>query len=189
MDFLKSVEQRPQHGVEFVGREGVFRLDALFQRLAAQQLHDDIGRAVFFEEIENLHDGRRLVQGGKRAALVDEAFAAPVEILGNLGRARQHRGAVLADGERDRQVFLDRHLAIELRIARAIGDAEAALAQHGQDLVAADGAARGERHVVDPRGGIRGAGGGVDHVTKMLAIGNAGRALNVALEENSGSSP
>ena len=146
----QALEQRPQDGVELGRRQRPFGLDALVQRLAAQQLHDDVGGAVLLEEVEDLHDGRRLVQGGERAALLDEAFAAPAEILGDLGRARQHRGAVLAHGQRHRQIFLERHLAIELGVAGAIGDAEAALAEHAQDLVAADAAARRKRHVVDP---------------------------------------
>jgi len=63
----------------------------------------------------------------------------------------KHRGATLANRQRRRQVFLDRHLTAELDIARAVGDAEAALAQHRYDLVAADQLARLERYVVDIR--------------------------------------
>ena len=104
----------------------------MLQGLAAQQFHDHVGGAVGLEEIEHLHDRRRLVQAGQRSALVDEAAAAPVEIVGRLGRARQHRAVVLAHGQRGRQVFLDGDLAIELGVARTIGNAEAAVAQHAR---------------------------------------------------------
>ena len=116
-----------------------------------QQLHDDVGGAVGLEEIEDPHDRRHAMQARERAAFGDEALAAPAEILGHLGGARHHRGAVLAHRQRRRQVFLDRDLAAELDVARAVGDAEAALAQHRHDLVAADQLARLQRLVVDVR--------------------------------------
>ena len=137
MDLLQPVEQRPQDAVELGWCDGT-AFQALLQRVARHQFHDDVGGAVGLEEVEHAHDRRRALQGGERAALVDEALAAPAEILRHLGRARQHRDAVLADRQRRGQVFLDRDLAMELVVAGAIGDAEAALAQDRHDLVAAD---------------------------------------------------
>ena len=143
------------------------RLDPAFQGAAAQQFHDDVGGAVGFEEVEHLHDRRRLVQVGQCAAFLDEAAAAPAEIVGHLGRARQHRVAVRADGQRRRQVFLDGDVAAELRVARKIGDAESALAQHARNLVAADQRARRQRHVVHLCRGGDGRRGGGGHMMEV----------------------
>ncbi len=170
VDLLQAVKQRPQHAVDLLGRELAAAVDALLERLAAQQLHHDIGRAVGLEEVEDVHDRRHAMKAGQRSSLGDETLATPAEIVGHLGVARQHRRAVLADCQRRGQVFLDRDLAAELDVAGAIGDAEAALAQHRHDLVAADRLAGLKRHVVDlgywrdpgrlARGLARGAGHG-----------------------------
>ena len=149
VDLLETVEQRPDDQVQSSSIQGTLLLQARFERLAMEHLHDDVGRPVDLEKVEDLHDAGRTVQRGQRTAFRDEAIAAPGEILGDLGRARQHGVAVLADRERDRQVFLDRDFAVELDVARAIGDAEAALAEHRQHFVASDHLAGRQRDVVD----------------------------------------
>ena len=164
---LQAGEQRPQHRLQPGRRQRPSALTRSSERPAAQQLHDDVGGAVGLEEVEHLHDRRRLVQVGQRAALLDEAAAAPAEIVGHLGRARQHRAAVLADGQRRRQVFLDGDVATELRVARKIGDAESALAQHAHNLVAADQGARRQRHIVDLCRGVDGRRGGGGHMMRV----------------------
>ena len=129
VDLLQTVEQRPQDAVDSGRRQGAGLRQAALQRLALQELHDDVGRAVGLEEIEHPHDARRVLQAGERAALGDEAVAAPGEILCCRRRPRLDGGAVLAHGKRQRQVFLDGDLAPELGVAGAIGDAEAAVPQ------------------------------------------------------------
>ena len=114
-----------------------------------QELHDDVGRAVGFEEVEHPHDGECVLQAGKSATLGHETLATPSEILGRAGRARQNGRAVLAHGKRQRQVFLDGDPAAELAVARPIGDAESALPQDGDDLVAPDHPPRGQRDEID----------------------------------------
>ena len=145
------------------GCSGPVRLQPAFQGLAVQQLHDDIGGAVGLEKIEHPHDGGRVLQAGQRAALGDEALAAPGEILGGTGRARQHGRAVLPHGKRQRQIFLDGDLAAELAVARAIGDAEAALSQDGDDLVAPDHPSRRQRDEIDRRRDTLGLAARVAH--------------------------
>ena len=76
------------------------------------------------------------------ARLIEEALASPGELLGMIRRARQHRRAALAQRQRRRQIFLDGDVAMERGIARAIGDAEGALAEDGCQLVAAQHGAR-----------------------------------------------
>ncbi len=148
---LQPVEQRAQDAFDVGAVERRPCLDAALQRVAAQHLHDDVGGAVGFEEVKDPHDARRVMQAGQRAAFGDEAVATPGEILGDLGRARQHGPAVGTVGQQGRQVFLDRDLAVELAVAGTIGDAEAALAQHGQHLVSPDPGARLQRNDIGIR--------------------------------------
>jgi hypothetical protein len=174
---LEPVEQRPQDGVDLgIGERGASQL--FLQRLTAQQFHDDVGRAVFLEVVEHAHDGRRLVQAGKRAAFLDEAFATPDEIVGDGGRERQHRRAALPDGKHGRQVLLDGNVAIELRVAGPVGDAETALAQYRDNLVSADLAARHQRYVVDRCRGLQGLLVSVAHTwSKSARHTTSGRAM------------
>jgi hypothetical protein len=153
LDPLQPVEQRPDQAVEAGRVEVLLAHQQMLERLARHQLHDQIGRAVGLEEVEDADDGRRIAETGERAALRDEALAAPQEVLRHLGRPRQNLRPAMAHGERHRQVFLDRDLAVELGVAREVGDAEAALPQDGRHLVAADDMATPQGHQVD--GGSR----------------------------------
>jgi len=114
-----------------------------------------------------MHDRRHAMERRQGAALGDEAIAAPAEIVGHLGRARQHCGAVLAHRQRRGQVLLDRDLAAELDIARAVGDAEAALAENGDDLVAPDRLSGAQCHVVDLGHFARRRGHGIGHLRRL----------------------
>ena len=83
-----------------------------------------------------------MAEAGQRPRLVEEALAAPGEIVGE-ARAACHDLLALAHGELDRQVLLDRHDLGELAVEGAIGDAEAAMADHGvEPVVAQHGAGR-----------------------------------------------
>ena len=62
------------------------------------------GGAIGLEEVADAHDGRRAVELRQGARLVEKAFAAPRELLGLLGRVRQHGGAALAQRQRRRQI-------------------------------------------------------------------------------------
>jgi hypothetical protein len=96
------------------------------------------------------------MQRGERSSLGDEAVAAPGKVLGRAHGAWHHRGAVLPHGERGRQIFLDRHFAPELGVERAIGDAEAALAQDGEDAIATHDLARPQGHEIGNRIAVAG---------------------------------
>jgi len=65
-----------------------------------------------------------------------ETLAAPGELLGQIQGARQDHRPILAQSERSREVLLDRDLAVELGVAGEIGDAEATLAEHRDQLIA-----------------------------------------------------
>ena len=151
MDRGQPVEEPPQDRVERRGVERTVLRDLLVQGTASHQFHDQVGRAVRLEEVVHQHDAGRAMQGGQRAPLGDEAVAAPGEVLGGAGRARHHRRAVLADGERGRQVFLDRDVASQLAVDGTVGDAEAALAEDRDDAIAADMLVRPQRDMVELR--------------------------------------
>src|SRR5439155_18213313 len=73
-----------------------------------------------------------------------------------------------------RQILLEGDLAIELQVARAIGDAEGALAKHRGDLVLADACTdRQSRMMLGSIGGVRRFAAIVCHLlpgTRPLAI-------------------
>ena len=83
-----------------------------------------------------MDDGRRSMERRERLALDDEAIAPPGE--SSAARVRGRTVCRPADGERRRQIFLDRDLATELAIAGAVGDAEPPCPRTETDLVAAD---------------------------------------------------
>ena len=96
-----------------------------------------------------------MAKARERPRLVEEALAAPGEVVGEAGAARHHFAAA-AHGELDRQVFLDRHDLGELAVEGAVGDAEAAMADHRiQPVVAELGAKRQGLDVVDTHVGAR----------------------------------
>ena len=125
-----------------VGRQAPAGLAQHLGHVAAiLELHDRVGRAVGDEEAHDRHDVR-MAEAGERPRLVEEALAAPGEIVGE-ARAARHDLLALAHGELDRQVLLDRHDLGELAVEGTIGDAEAAMADHGiEPVVAQHGAGR-----------------------------------------------
>ena len=100
---------------------------------AFDQLHDERADAARILEAVNLRDVR-MIERREHLRLAAEAR----EALGIVGNG----------GEQD----LDRDLAIQLRIARAIHLAHAAGAQQGDDLVRAEAGAGAEGHAVTHAG-------------------------------------
>ena len=90
--------------------------DALAQRLALEQLRDDVRRAVSRADVEDREDVRMVERRGGARLLLEAAQ--PIGI----GRER---------GGQD----LDRDLASEPRVARAVDLAHAAGAERREDLV------------------------------------------------------
>jgi hypothetical protein len=72
----------------------------------------------------------RMAEAGERTCFVEEALAAPGEIVGEARAARHHLCLVLADGELDREILLDGHRLRELGVERSIGNAETAVPDH-----------------------------------------------------------
>ena len=115
---------------------GAVLAQQLGDALAVLELHDGIGRAVGLEKAQHRHDVR-MAEARQRPRLVEEALAAPGEVVGKAAAAR-HDLAPAAHGELDRQVFLDRHHLGELAVEGAIGDAEAAMADHRVEPIVAE---------------------------------------------------
>jgi hypothetical protein len=120
--------------------------------LAVLELHDGIGRAIGFEVTQHRHD-MGMTEARQRARLVEEALAAPGEILDQARAARHHRAVAVADRALDRQVFLDGDDLGELRVERAVGDAETAMPDHRIEAVVAEPRAGGKSlNVVEGHG-------------------------------------
>jgi hypothetical protein len=78
-----------------------------------------------------------------RASLRNDSSPS-AKVLGKARRAQRHGGALAAAGERGRHVLLDGDLAQQHVIAREVDDAEAAGAQHADDLEFAESSARAQ---------------------------------------------
>ena len=104
------------------------------QRVALLVVHDHVGGGVGLEIAQHAHDVR-MAELAQRARLEQEALEAPPVARLVLRRLRDHFAVGRAHGELARQVFLDRDVLVEVGVARAVGDAEAARAQHLLDAV------------------------------------------------------
>jgi len=138
MDLLEAIQQRPENAVDCRRIHSPVTAEMLLDRDALQQFHHDVGGAVGFDEVEDLHDPGGFVQGGERAPFRAETLASPGEFVRNLGRARRNGAGILAEGQHRWQELLYGDLPVELKVARAVSDPEAALSQHRQNFVATD---------------------------------------------------
>jgi hypothetical protein len=103
------------------------RLEFLLQRLAFDELHRDVERALVLVEAVDRADVR-VVQRGEQ-----------------LRFALETREAIAVPRERARQRF-DGHVAAELGVARAVDLAHAARAKRTGDFVGAETGAGHQRH-------------------------------------------
>ena len=107
------------------------------QGRALQERHHHVGGGVVFPEPVDL-DQRRMVEAGEQPRLVDERAQADRVGLGERARAHRDLRPGAARGERGRHVFLERDLALERVVVGEVDDAEAADAEHAQDLELAE---------------------------------------------------
>ena len=126
------------------------RAPGVAQGHALQVRHHHVGGGVVLPEAVDL-DQRRMVEAGEQARLVDERAQADRVGLGERARAHRDLRPGAARRERRRHVFLERHLALERMVVGQIDDAEAADAEHAQDLELAEARARRQRVVVGSR--------------------------------------
>ncbi len=134
VDLADAVEEQGEQRLDrLLRREGVLLQPGL-ERLAVLVVHHHVAGAVGLEVAVD-PDDVGMAEAGQRARLLEEAVQARLVVLGAL-RVGQRDGAVVharhvARGE----VLLDRHVLLEVRVAREVGDAEPADAQDGHELV------------------------------------------------------
>ena len=155
MDLLQPVEQPIQQLLHHRRRQCPVALQAPLQGFATDQRHHHVGGAVGFQEIVDPHHRGHAVERHQDARFLEEAVAAPGEILGELGRARNDDRLAVAQGEHRRQIFLDGDRPAEGGVARLVGDAEGAMAQHRHQLVVPQSRALGERTEEFDLSGVR----------------------------------
>ncbi len=144
MHGAEAAQQSGGQAPDVVGRQAAAGFaQELGHVLAVLELHHGIGRVVGLEVAQHRHDVG-MAEARQRARLVEEALAAPGEILDQARAARHHRAIAVADGAFERQVFLDRDDLGELRVEGAVGDAEAAVPDHRIEAVVAEPRAGGQ---------------------------------------------
>ena len=145
MHRVQAAQQSVGQAADVFGRQAAAGIaQQLGHVLAVLELHHGIGRAVGLEVTQHRHD-MGMTEARQCAGLVEKAFAAPGEVVGQARAARHDLAVGLADGAFERQVFLDRDDLGELRVEGAIGDAKAAVPDH-----------RIEPVVTEPRAGWQG---------------------------------
>ena len=134
-----------------VGRMG-HAAPGVAQGHALKERHHHVGGGVVFPEPVDL-DQRRMVEARQQPRLVDEGAQADGVGFGERARTNRDLRALAARRQRCRHVLLQRHLALERVVLRQVDDAEAADAEHAQDLEFAETRARRQSVVVHARGG------------------------------------
>src|SRR5215813_1282517 len=134
MHRAKAAQQADRQTVHIVWRQALSgRAEDLGEVLAVLELHDGVGRAVGLEVAQHRHDVR-MAEARERARLVEEALAAPGEVFA-IARPARHHALALAHCELDREILLDGDELGELGVEGAVGNAKAAMTDHGVDAV------------------------------------------------------
>src|SRR6185295_13931659 len=102
---------------------------------------------VTFEIADHPHD-IRVTEARERARFLTKALESPAVILRLLMRDWDHRTVGCARGERSREVFLDRDILVQVRVARQIGNPERARAEQSGHAILHEYRAGGERVLV-----------------------------------------
>ena len=135
---LEVAQQRPEPGQQQLRRDAPAELGGLFvERHAVYELHDQIGRAPVLKGAQRPHDGGQL-ERGEHPRLLAEALK-PQLILGLEPGLGRDAPVGHADGHLHGHELLDRHAHVPLQLLRAVGYAEAALAEHALDTAASRG--------------------------------------------------
>jgi hypothetical protein len=104
------------------------------QTFAFQELHDEVGRLVFLEEIDDTHH-MLLVKLRENLAFFEEAFQAALIVAERDGHDADRRFSHVAMNEIAGEELLDGDSATEGGVRGAIGDTEAAAPQQPVDAV------------------------------------------------------
>ena len=142
---LERAEQRPEHAEQPGFGDGAGLLvGQAAQGAALVELDRHVGGRVRFPEAMHAHQ-RRVAELRERARLVDEAAQPGLE--GGREPIGTHVHAVVADAPREHRghVFLDRDLALQRVVVGPVDDAEAAFADHLEQLELIEPVADGQR--------------------------------------------
>src|ERR1700694_289756 len=107
-------------------------VQSLLERTALLVAERDVTGAIELEEPYHLHD-IAMAQARHQSRLVEKRRYALLELLLIVGGLRPHRRIGSTPRQIVRQIFLDRDGFMQVGIERPIGDAEAAMAEHGVD--------------------------------------------------------
>ena len=130
----QAIQQRQQQFHQrLLGHRLVLRPPG-FERFAVFNFQHHVGRAVSLEETRHAHDGA--VPEGRQCARFHQKALQPLLVA--LQVFAGHRRDHAVTGAKDnvlRQVFLDRHVGVQVHVSGQVGDAEAAFAKHAVDAV------------------------------------------------------
>ena len=139
----QPVDDRQHDVVQLALGQGLAPFQQCRQGFTLFVLHHHVGGVVVLELRVHAHDVG-VAEARQRARLADEALQPGSVALALCAATRADRGVGAARGGVHRQVFLDRHQLVEVAVARQVGDAEAALAQHALQHVPVQHVLRGE---------------------------------------------
>ncbi len=150
---VQALQERHEHlhQVRLVGRV-LAALQAFFQprvqALAELVVHHHVGGVVVLEKAVDADDVG--VAEGRQGARFEQEAVQPDPVLFLVAAALGPDGGGLFVAHRQvvGQVFLDRHLGVQVGIVRQVGDAEAADAQHALDAVLVQHVANRQRQPV-----------------------------------------
>jgi len=140
----QPIDQRVQPSPPSVGRQTVAHPEDLLEGLALNVLHDDVRGAVGLDVAMRPHDVH-VSKAMKRPGLLDETVEAPSEERFAPGGRRGDAPAGLAPCRLSGEVLFERDRSVQLVVERQVRDAEAARAEHADDLVLADTVALRQR--------------------------------------------
>ena len=130
MHLLHGLDYRQEDVPGVLPGKGAGFLKPLLQRLAFDEIHDDVGGLVGQEQIQNLnHLGNFSDPGHLPGFLQEDILAAVPGRLGLLGAVPLQGGSVLPHHLTRGVVFLDGYLLLQHQIPADVGQAEAALTQ------------------------------------------------------------
>ena len=133
----QPVQQRVQPPPPFVGGQPPARVQDRLERLALDVLHNDVRGVVRVRTTANAHDVG-MVQLGEETRLIDEPVEAPGESLLLLRRRRDYAPTRHSRRHFGGKVLLESDRSVQLVVERQVRDAEAAGAEHADDLVLVD---------------------------------------------------
>ena len=137
MDMLQRADDRQQQVDRLGGGQAAVFLQIVLEGHPVQEVHDDVGGAVFLAEIPHPHDAGLLIEAGQHPGLAQKLFLVFVEgvPMGAQGGEDIGGGFMVPVDIPGHVEFLDGDFQVQHGVAPGVGDAEAAFPQHPAHLV------------------------------------------------------